>query len=53
MGRYIGMVMIPEIVRQALLRPGLKANGGIHAFASNMADWVTGRIYVPVLIMVA
>ena len=29
LGRYIGMVMIPEIVRQALLRPGLKANGGI------------------------
>ena len=29
LGRYIGMVMIPEMVRQALLRPGLKANGGI------------------------
>ncbi|HZS29249.1 MAG TPA: cytochrome P450, partial [Candidatus Angelobacter sp.] len=29
LGRYIGMVMIPEMVRQMLLRPGLKANGRI------------------------
>lgn len=29
MGKYIGMVMIPEMVRQVLLRAGIKANGGI------------------------
>lgn len=29
LGRYIGMVMIPEMVRQVLLRPGLKAEGRI------------------------
>jgi cytochrome P450 len=29
LGKYVGMVMIPEMVRQALLRSGLKANGGI------------------------
>ena len=29
LGKYIGMVMIPEMVRQALLRPGIKANGSI------------------------
>jgi cytochrome P450 len=29
LGRYVGMVMIPEMVRQMLLRPGLKANGRI------------------------
>jgi len=29
LGRYIGMVMIPEMVRQVLLRPGLKAQGRI------------------------
>jgi cytochrome P450 len=27
LGRYIGMVMIPEMVRQILLRPGLAAEG--------------------------
>jgi len=29
LGKYVGMVMIPEMVRQALLRPGIKANGSI------------------------
>jgi cytochrome P450 len=29
LGKYIGMVMIPEMVRQLFLRPGLKANGKI------------------------
>jgi cytochrome P450 len=29
LGKYIGMVMIPEMVRQALLRPGIKASGSI------------------------
>lgn len=29
LGRYIGMVMIPEMVRQMILRPGLKAEGRI------------------------
>ena len=29
LGRYIGMVMIPEMVRQLFLRPGLKAHGRI------------------------
>jgi cytochrome P450 len=29
LGKYVGMVMIPEMVRQALLRPGMKANGEI------------------------
>src|SRR5882762_6914534 len=29
LGKYIGMVMIPEMVRQAVLRPGIKANGSI------------------------
>lgn len=29
MGRYIGMVMIPEMVRQVLLRPGVHADGPI------------------------
>jgi cytochrome P450 len=29
LGKYVGMVMIPEMVRQALLRSGIKANGGI------------------------
>jgi cytochrome P450 len=29
LGRYVGMVMIPEMVRQILLRPGIKANGSI------------------------
>ena len=29
LGRYVGMVMIPEMVRQVLLKPGIKANGRI------------------------
>ena len=29
LGRYIGMVMIPEMVRQILLKPGIQAQGGI------------------------
>ncbi|GAB4062382.1 cytochrome P450 [Uliginosibacterium sediminicola] len=29
LGKYIGMVMIPEMVRQILLRPGLKASAPI------------------------
>ncbi len=29
MGKYVGMVMIPEMVRQVLLRDDLKANGAI------------------------
>jgi cytochrome P450 len=29
LGKYVGMVMIPEIVRQILLQPGLVANGDI------------------------
>ena len=29
MGKYVGMVMIPEMVRQVLLRNDLKANGAI------------------------
>jgi cytochrome P450 len=29
LGRYVGMVMIPEMVRQVLLRPGVKAQGAI------------------------
>lgn len=29
LGKYVGMVMIPEMVRQILLRPGIKANGSI------------------------
>lgn len=29
LGRYVGMVMIPEMVRQILLRPDLKAEGPI------------------------
>ena len=29
LGRYIGMVMIPEMLRQVLLRPGLRAHGAI------------------------
>ncbi len=29
LGKYVGMVMIPEIVRQVLLRPGLAAKGQI------------------------
>jgi cytochrome P450 len=29
LGKYVGMVMIPEMVRQVLLRPGIKANGTI------------------------
>jgi len=29
LGKYVGMVMIPEIVRQILLRPGLEAKGKI------------------------
>lgn len=29
LGRYIGMVMIPEMVRQVMLRPGLKGQGRI------------------------
>ncbi len=29
MGKYIGMVMIPEMVRQVLLRPGIHADGPI------------------------
>jgi cytochrome P450 len=29
LGKYVGMVMIPEMVRQILLRPGLKENGSI------------------------
>jgi cytochrome P450 len=29
LGRYVGMVMIPEMVRQMLLRPELKASGRI------------------------
>ena len=30
LGRYVGMVMIPEMVRQLLLRPGIKAQGQIN-----------------------
>jgi cytochrome P450 len=29
LGRYVGMVMIPEMVRQILLRPDIKAQGSI------------------------
>lgn len=29
LGKYVGMVMIPEMVRQILLRPGIKAVGSI------------------------
>jgi cytochrome P450 len=29
LGKYVGMVMIPEIVRQILLQPSLRAAGGI------------------------
>jgi cytochrome P450 len=29
LGKYVGMVLIPEMVRQVLLRPGVKANGSI------------------------
>jgi len=29
LGKYVGMVMIPEMVRQILLRPGIKANASI------------------------
>jgi len=29
LGKYVGMVMIPEIVRQIILRQGLRANGAI------------------------
>lgn len=29
LGRYVGMVMIPEMVRQVLLRPGIRAQGAI------------------------
>jgi cytochrome P450 len=29
LGKYVGMVMIPEMVRQVLVRPGIKANGSI------------------------
>jgi cytochrome P450 len=29
LGKYVGMVMIPEMVRQMVLRPGLKASGRI------------------------
>jgi len=29
LGKYVGMVMIPEMVRQVLLRPGIKAEGKI------------------------
>lgn len=29
LGRYVGMVMIPEMVRQVLLRPGLRAAGSL------------------------
>jgi cytochrome P450 len=29
LGKYVGMVMIPEMVRQILLRPGITANGEI------------------------
>lgn len=29
LGKYVGMVMIPEIVRQILLQPGLEASGDI------------------------
>jgi cytochrome P450 len=29
LGRYVGMVMIPEMVRQIMLRPGLRANSRI------------------------
>ncbi len=29
LGKYVGMVMIPEMVRQILLKPGLQAHGGI------------------------
>ncbi len=29
LGKYVGMVMIPEMVRHVLLRPGIKANGSI------------------------
>lgn len=29
LGKYVGMVMIPQIVRQVLLLPDLRANGEI------------------------
>lgn len=29
LGKYVGMVLIPEMVRQVLLRPGIKAQGSI------------------------
>ena len=29
LGKYVGMVMIPEMVRQVLLRPGIRAHGPI------------------------
>jgi cytochrome P450 len=29
MGKYVGMVLIPEMVKQVLLRPGIKAQGSI------------------------
>jgi len=30
LGKYVGMVMIPEMVRQVLMRPGIKANGSMN-----------------------
>jgi cytochrome P450 len=29
LGKYLGMVMIPEMVKQVILRPGIKADGAI------------------------
>jgi len=29
LGKYVGMVMIPDIVRQILLLPGIQAHGSI------------------------
>jgi cytochrome P450 len=43
LGKYVGMVMIPEIVRQIVLRPGLKAKGEIeyegHMPKSYQLNW--------------
>ena len=43
LGKYVGMVMIPEIVRQIVLRPGLNAKGEIqyegHMPKSYQLNW--------------
>jgi cytochrome P450 len=45
LGKYVGMVMIPEIVRQVLLLPGLKADGNIvydgHMPKTYAIDWLS------------